>query len=69
MRPINENEILAQAHNLLNEQTRKGVKKYGQTVDPHSMDAVEWIDHAVQESVDHIVYLLCLKARLVGGGR
>lgn len=45
-------------------QTLKGLKKYGQTVADNNLTAVEWIDHAVEELIDYVVYLECLKAKL-----
>lgn len=45
-------------------QTLKGLKKYGQTVADNNLTAVEWIDHAVEELIDYVVYLECLKEKL-----
>lgn len=46
-------------------QTRKGLEKYGQTVANNNLSVVEWIDHASEELIDYIVYLECLKVRLL----
>ena len=46
-------------------QTVKGVKKYGDPVLHDNLTAVEWIDHAIDENVDQIVYLTALKHKLL----
>jgi len=56
---IAQDKILSAIQEKFEAQTLKGVEKYGQTT------AVEWIDHAIEEAIDHIVYLECLKARLL----
>jgi len=66
---VNKNAILTQVLNVLVEQTEKGVKKYGESVNPDSLETIEWLDHAVQEHADAIVYLTCLKQKLVEGKR
>lgn len=57
---LERTEILAK----FEAQTRKGLKKYGQTVANNILSVVEWIDHASEELIDYIVYLECLKAKL-----
>ena len=49
-------------------QTVKGVKKYGDPVQHNNLSAIEWIDHAIDESIDQIVYLTALKQSLVSKG-
>lgn len=66
---VNKNAILTQVLDKLITQTNKGVEKYGETVNPDSYSTVEWIDHAIEESIDHVVYLTCLKAKIVEGKR
>lgn len=58
---IAQDQILSAIQKKFEAQTLKGVEKYGQTVADNDLTAVEWIDHAI----DHIVYLECLKARLL----
>lgn len=67
MNHINKNEILTQVLHKLVTQTEKGIEKYGETVNPDSYETIEWIDHAIEESIDHIVYLTVLKNQLVEG--
>lgn len=64
---INKNAILTQVLDKLITQTNKGVEKYGETVNPDSLETVEWIDHAIEESIDHIIYLTVLKHKIVEG--
>lgn len=64
---INKNEVLSEMLNKFVEQTEKGVEKYGHTVQPNELSTIEWIEHAIEESIDHIVYLICLKKKLLEG--
>jgi methyl coenzyme M reductase beta subunit len=38
-----------------------GHKKYGVTMDRNDLDIVEWIDHAIEEQMDNILYLTKIK--------
>lgn len=67
MKHINKNAILAQVLDKLISQTNKGVEKYGNTVNPDEYSTIEWIDHAIEESIDHVVYLTVLKQKIVEG--
>lgn len=62
---INKNEILTKVLDKLITQTNKGIEKYGETVNPDSYETIEWIDHAIEESIDHIVYLTVLKEKMI----
>lgn len=62
---IAQDKILSAIQKKFEAQTLKGVEKYGQTVADNDLTAIEWIDHANEEAIDHIVYLECLKARLL----
>lgn len=62
---INQNAILTQVLDKLITQTNKGIEKYGETVNPDSYETIEWIDHAIEESIDHIVYLTVLKQKMI----
>lgn len=62
---IAQDKILSAIQNKFEAQTSKGIEKYGQTVADNYLTAVEWVDHAIEEAIDHIVYLECLKARLL----
>lgn len=62
---IAQDQILSAIQKKFEAQTSKGVEKYGQTVADNDLAAIEWIDRAIEEAIDHIVYLECLKARLL----
>jgi hypothetical protein len=59
------NETLRNVEALLRKQTEKGFKKYGVIVQPDRLTDVQWIDHAMEELVDTLVYLQCLKEKLL----
>lgn len=58
------NPVLREIQNSLELQTAKGLAKYGTTVNPTDYSTIEWIEHAIQESMDKIVYLTVLKQKL-----
>lgn len=59
------NETLRNVEALLRKQTEKGFRKYGVVVEPDRLTDVQWIDHAMEELVDTLVYLQCLKEKLL----
>lgn len=64
---INKNAVLSSVLQKFVDQTEKGVQKYGHTVNPDEYSTIEWIDHAIEESIDHIVYLTCLRTKIAEG--
>ena len=46
------------------ERSEVGQKKYGTTMDRTDLSTKEWIDHAIEESMDFILYLEKLKQQL-----
>jgi hypothetical protein len=42
----------------------KGIKKYNNTMDRDDLSVTEWIDHAIEEQMDNILYLTKLKKEL-----
>jgi hypothetical protein len=61
MNELNKNQILRNVQKLLEEQTKKGLEKYGKTVNPADYDFIGWLEHLQQEMVDAIVYCEVLK--------
>jgi hypothetical protein len=61
---IQNNDILKEVQELLLEQTKKGLEKYGTTVNIDDYSLLEWIDHVLQEKVDELVYLVTLKHKI-----
>ena len=42
----------------------KEIKKYNNTMDRDDLSITEWIDHAIEEQMDNILYLTKLKKEL-----
>jgi hypothetical protein len=61
---IQNNDILQEVQDLLINQTKKGLEKYGTTVNIDDYSLIEWIDHVLQEKVDELVYLVTLKHKI-----
>jgi hypothetical protein len=61
---IQNNDILKEVQELLLKQTKKGLEKYGTTVNIDDYSLLEWIDHVLQEKVDELVYLVTLKHKI-----
>ncbi|QDP99439.1 hypothetical protein FOH38_02085 [Lysinibacillus fusiformis] len=62
------NPVLREVQNLLENQTAKGLAKYGTTVNIDDYSLVEWIDHAIEEAMDMIVYYNCIIKKLIESG-
>ena len=58
---MKKNEVLNNIMTLLEHQTEKGFKKYGQLVNPDNLPFEQWVDHASEEIIDLLVYLQCVK--------
>lgn len=58
------NPIIRNVQALLENQTAKGLAKYGTTVNPNDYSVEEWIQHASEEIIDFLVYLQVLKVKL-----
>lgn len=56
------------AREVLANQTAKGLAKYGTTVNLDDFSLVEWIDHAIEEAMDMIVYYNCIIKKLIDSG-
>jgi hypothetical protein len=44
--------------------SRVGIEKYGTTLDRNDLHITEWIEHAIEEQMDNILYLTKLKNEL-----
>lgn len=64
---IEVNPILNEVLDVLIKQTTKGIMKYPNTVNADDYTVEEWIDHAIEESIDKIVYLTALKHKMKAG--
>lgn len=64
---MKEEDTYKEISDLFGEQKRKGVMKYGGTVDEKDNDdPVYWINHAKEEVADLLVYLTKLAQKLEG---
>jgi len=41
-----------------------GIRKYGVTLDREDLNTIDWIDHAIEECLDMVLYLTRLKEKL-----
>ena len=58
------NSILGDIQQMFVNQTRKGIRKYGESVRAENLTQVEWCQHALEEHADSMVYLMALKKSL-----
>jgi hypothetical protein len=58
-------QVYAQVMLDLRSREKMGIEKYGVSVDKAKLDAVQWMQHAYEESLDHAIYMkkLILEAR------
>ncbi|PJZ01124.1 hypothetical protein CPT06_05830 [Bacillus vallismortis] len=52
-----DNPIISAVISILNAQQEKGLAKYGQPVQINAYDLRGWLQHALEETLDHAVYL------------
>ena len=46
------------------DRSRVGIEKYGTTLDRDDLSIEEWVDHAIEESMDFILYLYKIKTEI-----
>ncbi|WP_044639745.1 hypothetical protein [Risungbinella massiliensis] len=46
----------------------KGIKKYGETVNPNNLDIGQWLDHLAEELTDALIYIECVREKIQKGG-
>lgn len=56
--------IVEEVVNKIKSRSEIGIKKYGKTLDRKDMSTLEWIDAAIEEQMDNILYLTRLKKDL-----
>lgn len=56
--------IVEEVVNKIKSRSEIGIKKYGKTLDRKDMSTIEWIDAAIEEQMDNILYLTRLKKDL-----
>jgi hypothetical protein len=60
----NKDTIVFKIAQLLRSRSETGIRKYGTTLDRTDLEVKQWIDHAIEESLDHALYLMKLKDTL-----
>ncbi|WFA91215.1 hypothetical protein [Bacillus subtilis] len=62
-----DNPIISAVTSKLNAQQEKGLAKYGQPVQVSAYDLRGWLQHALEETLDHAVYLEAAIQTIEGG--
>lgn len=60
----NKDTVVYKIAYLLKVRSENGIRKYGVTMDRTDLTVKEWIDHAIEESLDHALYLQRIKDAL-----
>ncbi|CAB4137310.1 hypothetical protein UFOVP316_33 [uncultured Caudovirales phage] len=60
----NQDSVVFKIAMLLKVRSETGIRKYGTTLDRTDLNVKEWIDHAIEESLDHALYLQRIKDAL-----
>ena len=60
----NNDTVVFKIAMLLKVRSETGIRKYGTTLDRTDLSIKEWIDHAIEESLDHALYLQRIKDAL-----
>jgi hypothetical protein len=60
----NKDSVVYRIAHLLKNRSETGIRKYGTTLDRTDLEVKQWIDHAIEESLDHALYLMKLKDEL-----
>lgn len=69
MKEINKNVILSSVLEKFVQQTEKGLEKYGHSVNPDELTAIEWINHFQEEMIDAFIYSEIIKQKLIEGAK
>ena len=60
----NQDSVVFKIAMLLKVRSETGIRKYGTTLDRTDLNVKEWIDHAIEESLDLALYLQRIKDAL-----
>jgi hypothetical protein len=60
----NKDTVVYRIAHLLRSRSETGIRKYGTTLDRTDLEVKQWIDHAIEEALDHALYLMKLKDEL-----
>jgi hypothetical protein len=59
-----EDPIVAAVIRKMYQRSQVGIKKYGTTLERDDLSTEQWIDHAIEEAMDLVLYLTKLKTQL-----
>lgn len=68
MLDIKTDPIVDEVINKFHNRSQVGIKKYGTTLHENNLSIYQWIDHAIEEQMDNILYLTKLKSELKKNG-
>ena len=57
--------IVAAVIRKMYQRSQVGIKKYGTTLEREDLSTEQWIDHAIEEAMDLVLYLTKLKTQLI----
>jgi len=60
----NKDSVVYRIAHLLKNRSETGIRKYGTTLDRTDLEIKQWIDHAIEEALDHALYLQRIKDSL-----
>jgi hypothetical protein len=60
----NKDTVVYRIASLLRSRSETGIRKYGTTLDRTDLEVKQWIDHAIEEALDHALYLQRIKDSL-----
>lgn len=60
-----DDSVVQEARDLLLSRAKRGIAKYGVTLDRGDLSTIEWMTHAIEEQADSLVYMLRIRRDLV----
>jgi hypothetical protein len=57
--------IVAAVIRKMYQRSQVGIKKYGTTLERDDLSTEQWIDHAIEEAMDLVLYLTKLKTQII----
>lgn len=61
---LKEDSIVNEVVSKFKSRSNVGIKKYGVTLDREDLTTIQWIEHAIEEQMDSILYLTRIKKDL-----
>jgi len=62
--PVKKDKYVESVKEKFDKRSQLGIKKYGTTLERDDLNTEDWIEHAIEESMDFILYLTVLKDKL-----